>query len=319
MQRPLGTFLMLLTLFSVYKASSQGCSDAGFCTMGAMRPDQSYSKRIVPRLRAIELNFYRGKSLLTPVIYVATLDATIGLNAKNYSQVKVPYQYAEGSLGSVGGMGDISLSFTHVLKSTADWNLSGTIGGKIPMGDGNETVNNAFTGGEDAPIHMYYQPSQGSYDLVGGLSWINENWLLATGIQIPLTRNNNQFLWSDFPDYPNQDYLRKYNTGPELLRGTDIMLRVERNFRFTNFNFSLGLLPIYRISRDNTIVPGEGEFRDREGTTGMALSALASFGYQFDVNNSIKIIHGHRLADRDFNPDGLTRKSVWSTSYIYKF
>jgi hypothetical protein len=319
MQRVLG--IMLIALLVSNDLFGQGCSDAGFCTMGAMRPDQAYSKRLDVKLRSLEANFYRGTSLLSPKIYVATIDATIGLNDLNYIQVKLPYQYSEGSLGSAGGMGDISLSFTHVIKTTSKYSLNGTLGGKIPMGDGNETINNEFTNGQDAPLHMYYQPSLGSYDVIGGLSWINDKWLFATGIQVPLTRNNNQFAWSGFPDYPNQDYVLKYNRGSELMRGTDVMLRVERNWRFTNYNFSLGLLPIYRITKDNGIIPGSptGERGDLPGTTGMALTALMSFGYQFDVNNSIKIIHGQKLTARDVNPDGLSRHSVWSTSYIYRF
>ena len=51
----------------------------------------------------------------------------------------------------------------------------------------------------------------------------------------------------------------------------------------------------------------------------MALSMLASFGYQFDVNSSIKVIQGIKLTDRDVNPDGLTRNEVLSISYVYKF
>jgi hypothetical protein len=310
---------LLLGVLSI-EAFAQGCSDAGFCTMGAMRPDQAYSKRLDVKLRSLEVNFYRGTSLLTPVIYVTTLDATIGLNDRNYMQVKLPYQYTKGSLGELGGMGDISLSFTHVIKQTNTYSLSGTLGGKIPMGDGNATINNEFTNNVDAPAHMYYQPSLGSYDVVGGLSWINDKWLFATGIQIPLTENKNEFVWSNFPSYPNQDYVRKYNTGPNLMRGIDVMLRVERNWRFTNYNFSLGLLPIWRIRPDNTeIPPALTERDDREGTTGLALSALASFGYQFDVNNSVKLIHGRKITAREFNPDGLSRHDVWSLSYIYRF
>lgn len=321
MQKILG--FILIVFGACIQVLGQGCSDAGFCTMGAMRPDQSYSKRLDVKLRSIEANFYRGTSLLSPKIYVATIDATIGLNDRNYLQVKLPYQYAEGSLGSAGGMGDISLSYTHVIKTTTKYSLSGTLGGKLPMGDANETVNNEFTQGNNSPLHTYYQPSLGSYDIVGGLSWINDKWLLATGIQIPLTRQDNQFLWSGFPDYPNQDYVLKYNVGRELMRGTDVMLRVERNWRFTNYNFSFGLLPIYRITKDNAIIPGPDNPTERRGdlpgTTGLALTALASFGYQFDVNSSVKLIHGMKITDREYNPDGLTRHSVWSTSYIYKF
>jgi hypothetical protein len=299
---------------------AQGCSDAGFCTMGAMRPDQAYSKKINPKLRSAELNFYRGTSLLTPIIYVATMDMVVGLNEKNYIQVKVPYQMTEGSLGSLSSIGDISLSYTRTLKSTQRWTLASTLGTKIPSNDGNLKVSNDFTDNISQPLHAYYQTSLGTFDAIAGISMINSKWLLATGIQIPLTENNNEFLWGKFPSYPNQEYLRKYVTGPHLKRGTDIMVRVERNWRFTNYNFSLGLLPIYRISQDEKEDLSNGE-RIKMGpeTTGLAMSLLGSFGYQLDVNNKLKFIYGHKLTQRELNPDGLTRHNVISMSYVYQF
>lgn len=322
MPRIVGTiFLTLYLILHVSDSTAQGCSDAGFCTMGAMRPDQAYSKRIDLKLRSLEMNFYRGKSLLTPMIYATTIDATVGINDRNYIQIKVPYMYVEGSLGTTQGLGDISLSYTRALIANQDFTLSGTLGGKIPTTQGDVTVSNKFTQNIEQPLHMYYQPSLGTYDIVSGLSWINDKWLLATGIQVPLNRTNNTFLWGKFPDYPNRNYIEKYNTAPELLRGIDVMFRVERNWRFTNYNFSIGLLPIWRIRKDNSLTPESNftEFGDRDGTLGMAMSALFGFGYSFDVNNSVKFIHGHKLTDREFNPDGLTRKTVNSFSYIYKF
>lgn len=318
MQRGAGILFLLVSscLLSV-PVYSQGCSDAGFCTMGAMRPDQAYSGKIDLKLRSLEVNFYRGKSLLTPTIYATILDFNFSLNNKNFIQIKVPYQTTTGSLGTLSGMGDLSLSFTHSLKTSGKGSLNGTIGTKIPLGDGNATVNNKFTGGQDAAPHMYYQPSLGSFDAIAGLSWINGDWLFATGIQMALTRNKNQFVWSNFPDYPNPNYVQSYNRGTQLKRGTDVMLRVERNFRFTNWNVSIGALPIWRITPDKAKITDEDRIKDE--TTGLALSMVGSFGYQFDVNNSIKFIHGHKFVDRNFNPDGLSRKTVNSISYIYKF
>lgn len=310
---------IILLFWGFQQANAQGCSDAGFCTMGAMKPDQNYSKRIAIKLRSVELNYYKGTSLLTPVIHAMTVDFTLGINDYSSFQVKLPYQWITGNLGDNAGLGDISLSYTRLLKATDDWNINGTLGAKIPTNDANATVNNENTGGMDSPIHMYYQTSLGSYDAIAGVSAISNEWLFATGIQIALTENNNQFAWSGFPNYPDQEYLEKYNRGPELKRGIDVMLRVERNWRFTNFNFSLGALPIWRITKDESIIPGTNERAKLDGTTGMALSVLASFGYHFDVNNSVKIIQGIKITDRDFNPDGLTRNDVLSISYIYKF
>lgn len=310
---------LIIALLIVREGSAQGCSDAGFCTMGAMKPDQNYSKRIAIKLRSIEFNYYKGTSLLTPVIRAATVDFTLGINDYSSFQIKLPYQWIKGTLGENAGLGDISLSYTRLLKATDKWNINGTLGAKVPTNNSNATVNNENTGGVDAPIHMYYQTSLGSYDAIAGVSAISSKWLFATGIQIALTENNNQFAWSGFPNYPDQDYLESYNRGVELKRGIDVMLRAERNWRFTNFNFSLGALPIFRITKDEAIIPGTNERGRLPGTTGMALSILGSFGYHFDVNNSVKIIKGIKLTDRDFNPDGLTRNEVLSVSYIYKF
>lgn len=315
--RRLFTFCLLASI-SGY-ALSQGCSDAGFCTMGAMKPDQNYSKRIAIKLRSMEVNFYKGTSTLTPIIYAATVDFNVGINDLSSFQIKLPYMWIDGNLGQNDGIGDISLSYTRLLKANEKWNFSGTLGAKIPTNDSNAKVNNEHTGGRNSPLHMYYQTSLGSYDAVAGVSAISRNWLFATGIQVALTKNNNQFGWNGFPNYPDQEYLEKYNRGPELLRGIDVMLRVERNWRFTNFNFSLGALPIFRVTKDEAINPDTGVREKLPGTTGMALSILGSFGYHFDVNNSIKIIKGVKITDREFNPDGLTRNEVLSISYVYKF
>lgn len=321
--------ICMLFCFVTRDVVGQGCSDAGFCTMGAMKPDQHYSRRVNVKLRSVEINSYRGKSTLTPLIYVLTADMTFSISNQLFVQVKLPYQWVEGSLGSTQGVGDMSLSLTRSLASTRKGTLSATLGGKIPTNNADLNDPNKWNVQDDLP--MYYQVSLGSYDLVAGLSWINEKWLFATGIQIALTQNKNDFRWgdSDIPgtwraNYKNGEsvsYVNKYDLANNLKRGIDVMLRIERNWRFTNFNFSLGLLPIYRITRDERFdfTPGIDKRIKEEGTTGLALSVLGGVGYNFDVNNAIKLIYGYKLVDRDVNPDGLTRDWVNSLSYVYRF
>ena len=65
-QSSLCWILVTFTCFVSTQALSQGCSDAGFCTMGAMKPDQPYNKRLAVRLRSMEMSFYRGTTSLTP-------------------------------------------------------------------------------------------------------------------------------------------------------------------------------------------------------------------------------------------------------------
>lgn len=318
-------FLLLVISLNT-EILSQGCSDAGFCTMGAMKPDQSYSRKINFKLRSIEFNYYKGKTTLTPVVSVYTADISIGINDKTSFQVKLPYQHVKGNFGSNQGVGDISFSASRTIGKLKGYNVGVTLGGKVPSGYGSDNASgNAATfganNGSPGDLPMYYQVSLGTYDLVAGASMINAKWLFATGIQIPLIhKNNNSFLWGKFETYPGgAEYVEKYNRALTLKRGTDIMLRLERNFRFLNYNFSLGALPIYRITKDQTLDPSSGELVKRPGTTGLAFSVLASAGYSLNVNHSFKFIFGYKLTDREFNPDGLTRDSVISMSYIYRF
>lgn len=311
-------FLITLTVASL-TGSSQGCSDAGFCTMGAMKPDQPYSKQIDFKLRSIEFNYYHGKSLLSPIITVYTADMNFSINGDYSLQVKVPYQTVDGNLGKTAGIGDLSVSASRGFPLKNGYTAGITLGTKIATGKSNiENNDTSFGTGGDLP--MYYQLSLGTYDLVLGGSLINEKWLFATGLQLPIVHNNqNDFRWGQWTEYPNQDYIKKYALANELKRGTDVMLRAERNFRFVNFNFGIGYLAIFRLSRDEIYNFREDRREKLDNTRGLASNFLVNFGYSFNVNHSIKLIGGMKVTHREINPDGLTRKHVISSSYVYRF
>ncbi|MFY0607780.1 MAG: hypothetical protein JXR10_13770 [Cyclobacteriaceae bacterium] len=311
------TFIGLLLVFGTNWLYAQGCSDAGFCTMGAMKPDQAYSKKVDFKLRTFEFNYYRGTSLASPVITVLTADMNIGITDYFSVQVKAPYQMVSGRLGDTQGVGDFSISASRAfpLKNGASMGL--TLGGKIPTGKSNIESDHEFGTGH---LPMYYQISLGTYDLVFGLSYINEKWLFATGIQHPLVhQNENDFRWGKWAAHPDQEYILDYDLANNLKRGTDVMLRAERNFRFINFNIGIGGLAIYRIKEDwrynfNTDIE-EGI----DQTLGLAFNMLANVGYQINVNSGVKVIYGLKFVDREFNPDGLSRHDVTSLSYVYRF
>ncbi len=310
-------FLFLIFLVSKFYVMGQGCSDAGFCTMGAMKPDQPYNKRASLKLRSMELSFYRGTTTLSPIVYVATADFNFSLNSKNTFQLKVPYQHVEGRLGNTSSMGDLSLCITRSIFASDKFDLNLSIGGKIP-------TNNSDLTTEDQVLPMYYQTSLGTYDFIAGLSIINRKWLFATGIQIPLNANKNQFDWHRWnsSDAEELSYVQHYANATNLWRGTDVMLRVERNFRLSRFNFSVGLLPIYRIVSDRiTNFQGVRTSKDLAGNTaeGLALSWITTAGYNFNTKSGIKLLVGHKIVQREFSPDGLTRELVTSFTYSYRF
>jgi len=148
--------------------------------------------------------------------------------------------------------------------------------------------------------------------------------LLATGIQVPLNQNGNKFDWHRWvDDDPNElAYVQRYPNSTDLKRGTDIMLRVERNFRLNRINFSVGLLPIYRITADRiTNFQNDRTSFDAKGNEarGLAMSWITTAGYNFNVRSGIRILIGHKITQRQFSPDGLTREFVSSITYIHRF
>ena len=313
-KRIAGTFVLLLVALS--ETFSQGCSDAGFCTMGAMKPDQPFNKKISMRLRSMELSFYHASTITTTKISSVTADLNFSLNSKYSFQVKIPYLIANGRFAETHGLSDISLCVTRNVYTHEKFDINVSLGAKIPTNDSNLKNDKGW------PLPMYYQTSLGSYDGILGVSLISRNWLLATGIQHPFTKNGNEFAWKvedEWAEWKDREYLRHYSEAAELRRGTDVMLRVERNFRFSRFNFSLGMLPIYRLNNDEILDRLTNTRYKISNAHGLALSALLTAGYRFNVRSGIKLLVGKKLTNRDVNPDGLSREAVSTFSYYYRF
>ncbi|WP_188465720.1 hypothetical protein [Marivirga lumbricoides] len=312
-------FLHFITVGLSLKSWAQGCSDAGFCTMGAMRPDQNFNGNPIIRLRSVSFNFYEGQSNNSAIIRAGIVDLSFETKSEVNLQFKVPYMWINGNFGKTSGIGDISLSATKEIADISDYKLLATMGAKIPTGHSDLKQQS-----HDVVLPMYYQVSLGTYDLVLGSSLINREWLFSVGYQQPIIhQNENSFgadpvEWGWYPGPGGFDYVQKHDEAVDLRRGADIMIRIERNFRLSRLNFNFGILPIYRITKDQG-KDETGEYQKLPGTTGLALSALAGVGYRFNIFSSLKLIYGQKITDRDYNPDGLTRKHVLNLSYNYNF
>lgn len=313
-------FFQFLCLGVANFAIAQGCSDAGFCTMGAMKPDQFYNKRVQIRLRSIEFSQYVGLTRFGDVVVNYTGDVNVGITERSTFQIKLPYVIAMGPLITNTGVGDMSLSFTQNIISRPAYQVGLTVGGKIPTGEVNTKTP------EGRPLPMYNQTGLGTYDFVTGLSIATDKWLFATGYQHAFGTSRNEFLWNPWTGHELEAEARAYPRAKNLKRGEDVMLRIERNFRFVNWNVNVGLLPIYRINNDYIQLPvtepsGETNWTrtEVEGSKGLALTLLTGGGYQFSTRSGIKVMNGFRLVKRKINPDGLSREMVFNVGYVFRF
>jgi len=314
------------TLLSTFFASvlavqslAQGCSDAGFCTMGAMRPDQHKSKFINLKLNSVEFTQHFGYTKFDDYILSYIADIDFRINPKITLHLKLPYTFVFNKMPSVHGIGDISLSATRVLVQKEHFQVAGSIGGKIPTNGNNLSY-------QGIPLPSYYQTSLGTYDFVAGVGMNYKSWLFATGYQMAFNKTKNQFLRytengvlkSSFDGTEYADEAVVYANSKELQRKPDVMFRIERNFRIGRFSANLGILNIYRLANDEA-TNFRGQTIQIAESKGLTVNGIVGAGYRFSTHSAIKVLFGRKLSTKERNPDGLSREYVNNISYEIRF
>jgi hypothetical protein len=309
-------YILLVGLFLLIRSNSgigQGCSDAGFCTMGALKPNQAFTGKKKFKLITIEGGTYFANTKFGDVMASFLTDFNFGIGPKTTFQIKLPYNTVHGRLANTYGIGDLCFSLTRNLVQTEKSQLNLTIGGKLPSNNANKLSE------DNRPLPMYYQTSLGTYDVVTGISFITRNWLIAAGYQQPFNANGNTFKWGKWEGSPLESKAREYPVSNHLRRGNDVMFRIEKNWRASRFNTYLGILSIYRINKDKIISPQTGQEISVTGSDGLAMSLLYGFGYKFSTKCAFKFLISRRVVRRVTNPDGLSRDFVNTLTFEYRF
>jgi hypothetical protein len=286
--------------------------------MGAMKPDQKFNKGLQVKLRSLELSHYVARDKFEDAIMATTADLNVGIGKDYTFQFKIPYMVVLSRLTNTHGVGDISLSLSRNIVNQENFQINGTIGAKIPTGKSDVRSS------EGLPLPMYLQPTLGTFDLVAGASFLSRGWLVAVGVQQPLAHtNDNQFLWEEWEGNPKFNTAFPFPQSRGLRRQADVMLRIEKNIRFSKFNVHIGLLEIHRFKEDKVLLKdletGQDIEREVAGSNGSALSLIVGGTYHFNTKSAIKLIFGDRLLQRDKNPDGLSREQVYQLAYQINF
>lgn len=293
-------------ILSTSYAMSQGCSDAGFCTLGNLNPmHQNTGKQ--------KFTFGITNGIGDEGVYVLTpsLKYDYRFNNSWEIQAKLTTNYASGNLGSAFGMGDLFVNVTHSFVSKSKWKTSLLFGTKLPLSNSNLAAN-----GKRLP--MQYQSSLGTVDAIAGISSTNNKWLFATALQLPLTHHNgNQFLPAAF----GNTAALKYPPSNNFNRKADVLLRANYEISSTNkFKFNLGMLGIYHLANDTYKDPSiSNNYIDIKGSSGMTLNLTTGANFMLSKKVTLGFLAGAPLAVREVRPDGLTRAFSINTDLIFNF
>lgn len=298
-------FVNLLTLISValffpISSYSQGCSDAGACTLQLMGSNNSNQEEDM-KYNSVTAGFSIGSGdnktkIFTPFIeYTRILDSSMSLSGK------FTYAYIDGDLGTNNGSGDFIISGNYTFSE----NISTVLGFKIPLNDASAT-----SAGQALP--MVYQTSLGTYDLIASINYRLNSFSAGLAYQQPVIQNNNnQFLPLIHIVQSDDEYL----ASKMLERNGDLILRFSYDLKLFDelIQVSPVFLPIYHIGND-TYKDNDQTF-EIKGSQGITLNAILNTYLNITGHSKIQLTLGMPLKNRDAIPDGLKRSFVGIISY----
>ncbi|WP_341900994.1 DoxX family protein [Fluviicola taffensis] len=297
------------------KSLAQGCSDAGFCSVGELKSELSDSTE------------YKNKIGLTPVIgigedktfiFTPTLQYDRQLNKKWSIQTKFTVNYANGNLGSTFGLGDVIQSCSYNIQSNRKIKVSFTAGVKVPLSNSNQKA-----AGRSLP--MTYQSSLGTLDAIAGIGLKFHQFKAAFGLQAPLTnlyskngtRSANGFLRSEWDSIQ----ANPYPSTNGFVRAADVLFKIEYNWKLSQkFALTPGLLSIYHLIKDKyQETKGDETFRSIQDSEGLTINFTLVAAYQITKRLKTSLTFGVPLVVRTVRPDGLTRRFVLGPEISYQF
>ncbi len=307
-------FLILLFVFlnPCNPLLSQGCSDAGVCSIGSHGKMEKGS---------ITLNTQYGVGEQNVQYFTNQIEGVLRLNSKSNVQIKIPYSIISGNLSTIHGIGDVILVGNKNIYDKNEKKMSLSIGTRLGVNNANKNhyygvINNTFK------LPMPYQTSLGTHDLLLGADMEYKlNWRFAFGLQIPVFQfNKNEFDTARFIsgyDYTNN--AKQYFTSYHLKRRPDIVLRADRTFDIgKKIKLTAGVLAIYHLLHDR-YTDINGIEHAIHGSKGLTLNIPVAVAYKFNAHWSLAARFASPVIVRKVRPDGLTRHFVTSVELKYNF
>ncbi|MCB9252157.1 MAG: hypothetical protein H6605_06790 [Flavobacteriales bacterium] len=301
--------MILLTMLLLGGVSTnvlaQGCSDAGFCTAGSVKPDGEKGDEI---RSSIEFNVgyaigEQGISIITP-----QFQPEIKINNKSIMQIKVPWVIAGSGKVKANGLGDVIITYNYQADSLIKMPVTFTLGLRIATSTSSQRY-------EEIPLPMPYQSSLGTTDLIAGIKFrLKKGFNLAFGFQMPMV-NGNQNSFDSAAFYKLEaETDKQFFISSGIKRKPDLMMRLDKSFFKPKMTYTVGVLPIYHLGEDKVISKGNKE-ETLKGSGGLTLNLTGSVVRKLNEKSRLSLSFGAPMLVRESRPDGLTRAFVGILGY----
>jgi hypothetical protein len=300
--------VMALFIFLEGRSFSQGCSDAGVCTIHSIKNNTGTGDD--DKDNEISVGFAFGKGERDISYYTPYFEYTRSLTSRTSLTAKASFAFISGELANTSGLSDLFVSVNHAFDTKGKWQKSFIAGLKVPL-DRSDIIKD----GKHLP--MPYQTSLGTTDLVLGINYIRNAFGITLAVQQPLRSiNGNNFLPEN---YPANSLAQKYLPTNEFSRKGDALLRFSYNYNLAEkLSVRPSLLGIYHLANDTYLDVNKIRM-NIPNSNGLTLNGNLFLDYTFNNRNSLELSVGAPFIIREKRPDGLTRSVVASIEYRFSF
>lgn len=295
--------LLPALLFSI-AGLSQGCSDAGFCSLKYHATQGEKDLK-----NSLSIGNVSGGADGNTFVNGTYISYRRVLKKDLFWDTRITANYASGSLATNFNIGDLftNISLRLAGDSKKDRSVQLLGGLKIPLSAANDKA-----GGK--PLPMAYQSSLGTWDALLGLQYKVKNWEFTNAWQIPLTMQNRNSFFKEYSlssDFPSTN---KFGRRPDLL----LRAAYQLNKLAPNFSLRPNILAIWHLGED-TYEDISSKRQPITGSSGLTLNANIIGTYRINAKNSIELSLATPFLVRDIRPDGLTRSYTAGIEYRVSF
>jgi hypothetical protein len=300
--KKLNLILLFNILIFINSAYSQGCSDAGFCSLNGIQNSESNNTTYNNQFK-IGSSVGKADNNINIIAPYVSFQRIIGQKLSVSAKLTSISQSNE-NLSSTG-LSDLFVISNYQLSQKS----SITAGLKFPLNDGNNL-------NEDKPLPFDFQPSLGSTDLILAYATNINKLQINLATQLPISQTKNTF---ESEVYDSSSYFFDFQSTNLLERKGDILLRGSYELSKTEkFQLSTSLLSVYHLGED-TFIDQNNKSQTIEGSDGLTVNLNLFLNYTISQSSSINFDVGSPLIARKVRPDGLTRSIIASLGYKYQF
>jgi hypothetical protein len=300
------SIIVALLLIANNYCNAQGCSDAGICTIPILKPGANAFTDSLSAKNNIRVGISRGAGDFNIDVNNAYLVYIRKISNKLSVDTRLTTQAQNGNSIKTAGISDIFLNANYRLGKMLRLN----VGTKLPMRNAN--ISNA----SNLSLPMNYQVSLGTVDAMMGLALNVKKLQFASGLQLPLTQNANQFLANNFL---LDSVLKTIPNTNNFVRAADALLRASYQINMgKRLSVTPSLLPIFHLANDK-YTDAAGVVQEIIGSKGLTLNTNMFLNYALSKKQMIQLILAAPLMVRDVRPDGLTRSFVGGIEYQLGF